>query len=84
VAESARLADYLSSISFYWPMVSAQDYGNTSPLHELDASWNNTVKHVQTETLMGENSARYAIEMARVITGDPEELRRRPPFSSLI
>ncbi len=84
VANSARMADYLSSIAFYWPMVSAQDYGNAAPLHELDASWNNTVKHVQTETLMGEVSARYAIEMAMVISGDEEELRRRPPFSSLI
>ena len=26
VAKSARISDYLSSISFYWPMVSAQDY----------------------------------------------------------
>ena len=26
VAKSARIADYLSSISFYWPMVSAQDH----------------------------------------------------------
>jgi trimethylamine--corrinoid protein Co-methyltransferase len=84
VANSARMADYLSSIAFYWPMVSAQDYGNAAPLHELDASWNNTVKHVQTETLMGEISARYAIEMALAISGDEEKLRRRPPFSSLI
>jgi trimethylamine--corrinoid protein Co-methyltransferase len=84
VANSARIADYLSSIAFYWPMVSAQDYGNAAPLHELDACWNNTVKHVQTETLMGEISARYAIEMALAISGDEEQLRRRPPFSSLI
>ena len=27
VAMMARLADYLSSISFFWPIVSAQDYG---------------------------------------------------------
>jgi trimethylamine:corrinoid methyltransferase-like protein len=26
VAMMARVADYLSSISFYWPIVSAQDY----------------------------------------------------------
>lgn len=84
VANSARIADYLSSIAFYWPMVSAQDYGNAAPLHELDASWHNTVKHVQTETLMGERSARFAIEMAIVVSGDAEQLRRRPPFSSLI
>lgn len=84
VGMMAHVADYLSSIAFYWPMVSAQDYGRTAPLHELDASWNNTVKHVQSETLMGAVPARYAIEMGTVLAGDREQLRRRPPFSVLI
>jgi trimethylamine--corrinoid protein Co-methyltransferase len=80
----ARVADYLSAIAFYWPMVSAQDYGVTAPLHELDAAWNNTVKHVQSETIMGEIPARYAVEMGTVIAGSREELRRRPPFSLVV
>jgi len=84
VAKSARLADYLSSISFYWPMVSAQDCEATAPLHELDASFNNTVKHVQTPTVVDEVEARYAIEMAQVVAGDETTLRERPPLSSLI
>jgi len=84
VAKMARVADYLSSIGFYWPIVSAQDYPATAPLHELDASFNNTVKHVQTETVMGEVMARYAVEMALVIAGDKATMRRRPPLSSLI
>jgi trimethylamine--corrinoid protein Co-methyltransferase len=84
VAQMARVSDYLSSVAFYWPMVSAQDYGKTAPLHELDASWNHTVKHVQSETLMGEVPARYALEMATVIAGGREQLRRRPVFSLLL
>lgn len=84
VAKTARLADYLSSIGFYWPMVSAQDYPATAPLHELDASFSNTVKHIQTETVMGELPARYAVEMAKVIAGDDATMRHRPPLSSLI
>ena len=80
----ARVADYLSSVSFYWPMVSAQDYGRLAPLHELDASFNNTVKHVQTETVMGEEPARYAVRMAEVIAGDRERMRASPPMSVLI
>jgi trimethylamine--corrinoid protein Co-methyltransferase len=84
VGRMAHVADYLSSIAFYWPMVSAQDYGKTAPLHELDASWNNTVKHVQSETLMGAVPARYAVEMGTVIAGDKDELRRRPVFSVII
>lgn len=77
----ARIADYLSACAFYWPMVSAQDYGRTAPLHEMDASWNNTVKHVQSETIMGERPCQYAIEMATVIAGSKEALRKNPVFS---
>jgi trimethylamine--corrinoid protein Co-methyltransferase len=60
VGTMARVSDYLSSIAFYWPMVSAQDYGKLAPLHEIDASFNNTVKHVQSETVMGEKPAQCA------------------------
>jgi trimethylamine--corrinoid protein Co-methyltransferase len=65
-------------------MVSAQDHPRTAPLHELDASFNNTSKHVQTETVMDEKMAYYAVEMAAVIAGDTASLRERPPLSSLI
>ena len=84
VGRMALISDYLSAVAFYWPMVSAQDFGRTAPLHEMDASWNNTVKHVQSETIMGEAPARYAIEMGTVIAGSREELRRRPPFSLVV
>lgn len=84
VGEMARIADYLPSIGFYWPMVSAQDHGRTAPLHEVEAAFNNTVKHVQSETVMGAVPARYAVELATVIAGSREALRARPPFSDLI
>jgi len=84
VAKSARIADYLPSISFYWPMVSAQDHPIAPSLHELDASFNNTLKHVQTPTVVEEVTARYAIEMAKVVAGSEETLRQRPPLSLLI
>jgi trimethylamine--corrinoid protein Co-methyltransferase len=84
VAKMARVADGLSSIAFYWPIVSAQDYGRLAPLHELDASFGNTVKHVQTETVMGEKPARYAVRIAEAIAGSREQMRARPPLSALI
>jgi trimethylamine---corrinoid protein Co-methyltransferase len=80
----ARVADYLPSIAFYWPMVSAQDHGTTAPLHELEVSYANTLKHVQSETIMGEAPARFAVEMATVIAGGADELRRRPCFSLVV
>ena len=84
VGMMARISDYLPSVAFYWPMVSAQDHGTTAPLHELDATYNNTLKHAQSETIMGEAPARYAVEMATVIAGSREELRRRPNFSLVV
>jgi trimethylamine--corrinoid protein Co-methyltransferase len=84
VAKSARIADYLSSISFYWPMVSAQDHPTTPSLHELDASFNNTLKHVQTPTVVEEITTRYAVEMAKVVAGSEDTMRSRPPLSLLI
>jgi len=84
VATMALVADYLSSISFYWPIVSAQDYGLLSSLHELDASYRNTVKHIQSATIIGEKQAAYALRMAEVIAGSKENLRKRPPLSSLV
>lgn len=84
IAKMARISDYLTSIGFYWPIVSASDHPSTSPLHELDASFNNTVKHVQSETVMGELMACYAIEMARVIAKNDETIHQRPPLSLLV
>ncbi len=84
VAKMARVSDYLGSIGFYWPIVSAQDFPSAAPLHELEASLNNTVKHVQSETIMGARMARYAVEIARVMAGDEETLRKRPPLSLLV
>ncbi len=84
VAMMAGVADYLSSISFYWPIVSAQDYGRLGPLHELDASFTNTSKHIQSVTIIGEKLSHYALEMAAVIAGSVENRRQRPPLSCLV
>ncbi len=84
VAKSARIADYLSSVSFYWPMVSAQDHPIAPSLHELEASFNNTLKHVQTPTIVEEITTRHSIEMARVVAGSEERMKKSPPLSLLI
>ncbi len=84
VGRMARIVDYLSSTTFYWPIVGSQDYGEMASLHDLDASWNNTVKHVKTETLIGEIPTRYAIEMATVVAGSTEQLKENPVLSVLI
>lgn len=84
VAMMARVSDYLPSVAFYWPMVSSQEYGETAPLHDLDAGFRSTLKHIQSETIMGEAPTRYAVEMSTVIAGSAEEMRQRPNFSLVV
>ena len=83
LAAITRLTDYLGSVQFWWPTVAASDCGATHELHELEAGWGNTVKHLQG-MVQGEREARYAVEMATVVAGGAEQLRRRPPLSNLI
>jgi trimethylamine--corrinoid protein Co-methyltransferase len=84
VGMMARINDYLSSMAFSWTMVSAQDCGVTSPLHEIDVTWKNNTKHYQSVTMMGEDICRYGVEMATVLRGSLEEVRRRPPISLIV
>jgi trimethylamine--corrinoid protein Co-methyltransferase len=84
VGMMARINDYLSSMAFSWTMVSAQDCGVTSPLHEIDVTWRNNTKHYQSVTLMGEELCRYGLEMATVLRGSEDEVRLRPPISLIV
>jgi trimethylamine--corrinoid protein Co-methyltransferase len=84
VGMMARINDYLSSMAFSWTMVSAQDCGVTSPLHEVDITWRNNAKHYQSVTMMGEEICRYGVEMATVLRGSLDEVRRRPPISLIV
>ena len=65
VQDVARVADYLEAIAFHWVPISAQDCPPQSrSLHELEAVWSVSKKHVQTETIVNEREMRAAIEMA--------------------
>ena len=82
VADIARVADYLEEIAFHWVAVSAQDRpAETRSLHELRAIWENSTKHVQTESIYSEEEALAAVEMAAAVAGGREALRQRPVLS---
>ncbi len=82
VAEIARIADDLEEIAFHWVAVSAQDKPvATRGLHEVKAVWENSTKHVQTESIYNEAEARIVIEMAAAVAGGKDALRRRPVLS---
>ncbi len=80
VALMARVSDALPLIGFYWPMVSAQDYGLTAPLHQCHAGLTNTLKHVRGGMTVPPQLAPYVVEMATVVAGSDEERRRRSPI----
>jgi trimethylamine--corrinoid protein Co-methyltransferase len=80
VAMMARVCDALPLISFYWPMVSAQDYGRTAPLHQCHAGLTNTLKHVRGGMTVPPQLASYVVEMAMAVAGSAETLRERPPI----
>jgi trimethylamine--corrinoid protein Co-methyltransferase len=82
VADIARVADDLEEVAFHWVPVSAQDCPpETRGLHEILAIWNNSTKHVQTESIYSEREARAAVEMAAVLAGGRDALRKRPLLS---
>ncbi len=82
IADIARIADKTEEIAFHWVPVSAQDKPtHTRGLHELRAVWENSTKHVQTESIYSEHEARAAVEMAAAITGGYDALRKRPVLS---
>jgi len=84
VARMARISDALPLISFFWPLVSAQDHGLTAPLHECHAGLTNTLKHVRGGTTVYPELAAYLVEMATVVAGSEAERRKRPPICANI
>lgn len=84
VARMARIVDALPLISFFWPLVSAQDHGKTAPLHECHAGLTNTLKHVRGGTTVYPELAQYLVEMATVVAGSEKERRKRPPICANI
>jgi len=82
VSDVARVADYLEAIAFHWVPISAQDCPPQSrSLHELEAIWSVSQKHVQTESIVSEPEMHAAVEMAALLAGGKDRLRQRPILS---
>jgi trimethylamine--corrinoid protein Co-methyltransferase len=84
VAMMARVCDALPMISFFWPLVSARDYGPTAPLHQCHAGLTHTLKHVRGGMTVPARLARYIVEMATVVAGSETVRRQRPPICANI
>jgi len=82
IAQFARLGDAVDSLDYLWTALTARD---VAPLahgpHELWVTMQNTTKHVQGVTVQSAEDARVQIELAALVAGGKEELRKRPLFS---
>jgi trimethylamine--corrinoid protein Co-methyltransferase len=83
IADFARLADSLTGIDFFWSNVTAMEVPTS--LHMIYAQWEafqNCTKNYGTLTLSARD-AKVQIELASLVAGGREQLRKKPLFHSL-
>jgi trimethylamine--corrinoid protein Co-methyltransferase len=79
----AVLSDYLDQVDFFWPIVTPTELPPpVQTVHGLAISFEHTAKHVQYQAL-SEKQAKWQIELASIIVGDEDKLKKRPIFSSV-
>lgn len=84
VAKSAFVADALKGHGINWPNVTSQDAPHgTRHIHDLQASMENTEKHITLATNTTTWEVQDVIEMASAAVGGRDELKRRPIISSI-
>ena len=82
VHDIARVADATEEVAFHWVPVSAQDTPpETRGLYEIKTIWENSTKHVQTESIYSVHEAKAAMEMAALLVGGKDKLKDRPILS---
>ncbi len=84
VAKSAFVADALKGHCINWPNVTSQDVPQgTRHIHDLQASMENTEKHITIATNTTAWEVEDVLELASAAAGGRDELRRRPFISSI-
>jgi trimethylamine--corrinoid protein Co-methyltransferase len=84
IAELSRLADALDPIDFLWTSLTATDVPQLAHgPHEVWLTMQNTTKHVQGVTVQSAEDARVQVELAALIAGGVEALRKRPLLSMI-
>lgn len=84
VAAAAHLSMQLPYLHLDWPTVTAQDVPPaTRHLHDLEASVQNTTKHIMVATTTTVKEARDIVRVGQMLAGGEKELRRRALLSSI-
>lgn len=84
IERTALACDALENVDVYSSAVVARDVEYATDLNEAEAFLTNTSKHCHHIDLTGGAGARKFFEMAAVIVGGLDELRRRPLVSALV
>ncbi|MBW2692096.1 MAG: trimethylamine methyltransferase family protein [Deltaproteobacteria bacterium] len=80
--EFAKLGDALEAVDFLWTALTAGDVPSLAHgPHELWVTMQNTSKHVQGVTVQSADDANVQIELAALVAGGRDALRKRPLMS---
>jgi trimethylamine--corrinoid protein Co-methyltransferase len=84
ITELSRLGDALEPVDFLWTSLTATDVPDLAHgPHEVWLTMQNTTKHVQGVTVQSAEDARVQIELAALIAGGVEALKKRPLLSMI-
>ena len=84
LSDFAKLADALEAIDFFWPIVTVSDVPEEAHnVHEMWTSIQGCAKHVQSMCL-SRLDAVTEIDLAALLVGGREELKKRPIFSVIL
>ncbi len=82
IAEFVRLGDALDPVEWLWTSLTATDVKQEAHgLHELWTAMQNTTKHVQSVEVSSADDSRRQVQLASLVSGSEEALRKKPIFS---
>ena len=84
IAEFIRLADALDPVEYCWTSLTATEVKQEAHgLHELWTAMQNTTKHVHSVEVSSAADSRRQAQLAALVAGSEEALRKRPLFSAI-
>jgi trimethylamine--corrinoid protein Co-methyltransferase len=84
-ADVAKLCDGLDGIDILWPAVTVKDRpAMAQTLYELWITLTNCSKHFMGDAVHGAHNAQAQVELASLLVGGKEELKKRPIISMIV
>ena len=85
IAKFIKLGDALDEMDYLWTSLTATDVpAKFHAIHELWVALQNTSKHIEVVSFANAIDARKQIELASLVVGGKEELKKRPIISAIV